>query len=57
MGSGERGHAASRVAKVLPYKAFSALVLRKIILYERPKRERKARDRCKRPVLLLPTPC
>gem|GEM_PF-6010001 len=44
MGSGERGYAESRVAKVLPSKAFSALVLRKIILYARPKRERKARD-------------
>jgi hypothetical protein len=40
----ERGPAALRVATVLQHRAFSALVLRKIILYDRPKRERKARD-------------
>ncbi len=40
----ERGHAALRVVMVLQHRAFSALVLRKIILYDRPKRERKAGD-------------
>src|SRR5262245_33045352 len=44
IGSGARGYAASHVAKVLQCRAFSALGLRKIILYDRPKRERKARD-------------
>jgi|RhiMethySRZTD1v2_1073278.scaffolds.fasta_scaffold396086_3 hypothetical protein len=40
----ERGHAALRVVTVLQHRAFSALVLSMIILYDRPKRERKARD-------------
>ena len=44
IGSDARGHAASHVAKGLQRRAFSALVLRKIILYDRPKREGKARD-------------
>jgi hypothetical protein len=41
--SDTRGHAASCLAKVLPHRACSALGLRKIILYERLKREREAR--------------